>query len=186
MPLVTISPAQMRQRFHGCTPDYIANVCHSACCNAPSRPSGVFVAITERERPAIELHGAVVTGGLLQPRPGERVCPFKTDDYLCGLHHTPDKPIGCIASPFTLTNRDTVIVRNRYRLLRCYRDDRDGPAPPAYVAFGASLDRLFGQGQAQLICAILDRGDTDKFMADMDQYAYDSLKDNTHTRREAS
>ena len=183
---VTISPTQLLQKFHGCTPEYIKNVCHSSCCNAPTKPTGVFIAITSREQHKIEARGGVVTDGLLQPRAGERVCPFKDENYLCGLHFTEDKPLGCIASPFTLTSRDTLIVRNRYRLLKCYKDDRDGPAPPAYIAFRASLDILFGKFESQRIVNIMDRGMVDKFEGNMLDYPYQSLKDNTHTRTEAT
>ena len=183
---VHISPVQMRQRFHGCTPEYIANVCHSSCCNAPTKPLGVFVAITTKEQAAVEARGGVVIDHLLQPREGERICPFKTDACLCSLHFTPDKPVGCIVSPFTLTTKDTVIVRNRYRLLKCYKDDRDGPAPPAYVAFRASLDRAFGKAEAARICDILDDGWGDeRFTAEMLDEVYETLTDNTTHRKEA-
>lgn len=83
----------------------------------------------------------VVEGRLVTPA---KRCPFQTDANLCGIHFTPDKPFGCIASPFTLNANNTLIVRNRYRLLRCYKD---GTAP-AYKAFAASLTLLFGEAEA--------------------------------------
>lgn len=132
----------------------------------------------------IRARGGRVVGGLLRPVPGERRCPFKADDNLCGLHGTAAKPFGCIASPFTLTSRDTLIVRNRYRLLRCYRDDRDGTARPAYHAFAASLVLLFGRAGAARLTAHLDAGGGDIAMP-MPRRAYDMLRyGSDHHRRE--
>ena len=67
------------------------------------------------------------------------------------------KPFGCIASPFTLTKRDVLVVRNRYRLLRCYRDG----VLPAYRAFASSLVLLFGADVANILTEHLDRGGGD-------------------------
>lgn len=159
---VILSAAQARQRFHGCTPEYIANVCHAACCRSTVAPTGIVVSVLPDEQPALEARGAVVKDGLVQPRAGEKRCPFTAPGYLCGLHGSSDKPTGCIASPFTLNPAGTrIIVRNRYRLLRCYRDDRDGPAPPAYEAFRASLDLILGASEAARAVEHLVQGGDD-------------------------
>jgi len=84
-----------------------------------------LITIHPTEQTTIEARGVVVENGLLQPRTGEKKCPFKTEACLCELHHTPDKPFGCVASPFTLTRAGTLIVRNRYKLLKCYEDGPD-------------------------------------------------------------
>jgi hypothetical protein len=174
---VKISAAQARQRFHGCAPDYIRDVCHGACCRSSTAPTGIMVTIHPTEEAAITARGARVDHGLLQPRDGERRCPFQTGEHLCGLHGTPDKPFGCIASPFTLNRAGTLIVRNRYRLLKCYKDDRDGPAPPAYQAFRSSLNLIFGDDEAQRITDHLDDGGGDLYAA-MPVESYRRLRDN--------
>ena len=117
-------------------------------------------------------------GGFLQPKPGGRGCPFKVDG-LCGLHFTPDKPFGCIASPFTLNKNDTLIVRNRYKMLPCYR----GPAAkePAYKAFASSLELLFGVDEAQIISLLLDKGSGDiETVIPLENYK--RLKDNDEAK----
>lgn len=144
---VRLSRASLLLRFHGCTPEYIRDVCHGRCCRSSSDPSGVSIAVLPGEAPALRTRGATVSQGYLQPSCGR--CPFQGSEGLCGLHTTPDKPFGCIASPFVLTSRDTLIVRNRYKLLKCHRDWKD-QGLPAYVAFRASLDLLFGS-QAELL-----------------------------------
>lgn len=159
---VKVSAASLRQTFHGCEPNYIRDVCHAACCHSSSSPTGTMVTIHRSEAAAIEARGGVVEDGLLLPR-ADRSCPFEgTDDHLCQLHDTPDKPFGCIASPLTLNSNGTLVVRNRYRLLRCYKDTRpDGTQLPVYVAFRASLDLIFGQAEAQRIVDHLDAGGGD-------------------------
>lgn len=155
---VKVSAASARQLFNGCDPAFIRDVCHAKCCDAPTRPTGMLVTIHPSEQARVEARGGVVDNGLLQPNPGERRCPFKTADHLCGMHFTPDKPFGCIASPFTLNKNNTLIVRNRYRLLPCYKVGR---LIPAYRAFSASLMLIFGVEGAKRITAHLDAGGGD-------------------------
>jgi hypothetical protein len=156
---VTISAAMARLPFHGCEPDYIATVCHASCCRSSTKKGGTFITVHPSEVDRLARHGVVIAEGLLQPQPGSRTCPFQTPTHLCGLHETPDKPFGCIASPFTLTGNDTLIIRNRYKLLKCYKDGN--PPLPAYIAFRASLDYLFGAEEAARIAAHLDAGGGD-------------------------
>lgn len=179
--VVKVSAKNARLQFAGCSPAYIANVCKARCCESSQAPAGIIVAIHACERPVIEALGGTVIGGLLQPAPGTRRCPFKQANNLCGLHGGPDKPFGCIASPFTLNHNSTLIVRNRYKLLRCYRD---GARLPAYVAFRASLDMLFGLDTAAIICAHLDGGGGDIF-APMPRRHFDAIRDNDAAKRNA-
>ena len=175
---VRVSAASLRQRFNGCEPDYIRDVCHGACCRRSS--GGISVAVAPPEVAALQRRGAVVIDGLMQPAIGSGVCPFQHGmTHLCTLHDTPDKPFGCIASPFILTSRDTLVVRNRYRLLKCYND---GKRIPAYVAFATSLRLLFGPRQAAAIAAAMDAGEGDQ-RAEMSRWAYDMLGSAAHTRK---
>lgn len=154
---VKVSVRSAWQRFHGCAPDFIRDVCHGQCCDAPSRPTGTLITIHLSEQAAIEARGGVVEQGLLASP--ERRCPFKTEEHLCSLHETGDKPFGCVASPFTLTKADTLIVRNRYRLFKCYARQGSPKAEvwqPAFQAFRASLDLLFGPQEARRLCRVLE------------------------------
>lgn len=114
-----------------------------------------MVTIHPSECGRIEARGGVVVDSFLQPKSGCRGCPFKSEG-LCGLHFTPDKPFGCIASPFTLNKNDTLIVRNRYKMLPCYRGA--GEKMPAYKAFFSSLSLLFGFVEAEQISEHFDNG----------------------------
>jgi hypothetical protein len=140
------------------------------------------VAIHPSERAAIEARGGKVdAGGMLQPAEGKKLCPFKTDEHLCGLHFTEAKPFGCRASPFTINDSGTLIVRNRYKLLRCYDD---GKRQPAYQAFRASLDLIFGAEEAARICVHLDAGGGD-LRARMPKEAADRLRFKNEASAEA-
>ena len=161
MTSVIVSAAQMRQRFHGCEPDYIRDVCHAACCRSSVSPTGTLVAVMPSEEAAIKGLGAEIKNGLIQPRPGEKHCPFEGPTHLCELHAGPHKPWGCRSSPFTLSpSGKRLVVRNRYRLLRCYKDG-DNPKP-AYLAFYTSLETVMGSATAQDIRHHLDAGGGDK------------------------
>lgn len=174
---VKISAAMMRQPFHGCTPEFIRDVCQGRCCRSPGAKTGTGTMITihPSEVRRVERAGGVVVDGLLLPREGEQRCPFQDGDYLCGLHGTPAKPFGCIASPFTLNETDTLIVRNRYRLLPCYKTEG---APPAYLAFSASLLLIFGEAEAERIKLMLTLMPHRDFAVLMPERAYRMLKEN--------
>lgn len=177
---ITVSAANARQLFHGCTTQYIADVCHGRCCRSTVNPRGIVVTIHRNEHAARQaitnLGGAIDSAGLVIPRPGEKACPAQTDG-LCSLHNTEAKPFGCIASPFTLNKGNTLIVRNRYRLLICYRDNRDGPALPAYKAFRDSLILILGTTQTDALTTHLDQGGGD-YQCHIPTTTYTTLKDN--------
>ena len=175
---VKVSAASARLLFHGCDYEYIKNVCHGRCCD--SATYGTLIAIHASEQSKIEARGGCVKGGILQLRPGEKRCCFKSPEGFCGLHFTPDKPFGCIASPFALNRCDTLIIRNRYKLLRCHKDNAK---IPAYVAFRASLVLLFGEAETSRLCKHLDDGGGDLSMV-MDRAIYAKLKDEEHARSE--
>ena len=180
---VKVSAASARLAFHGCEPGYIREVCHARCCESAAAESGTLITIHPREQAAIIARGGVVSGGLLVTP--DRKCTFKTPEDLCGLHLTPDKPFGCIASPFTLNDHGTLIVRNRYKLLKCYGD---GVPVPAYKAFRASLDTIFGLPEAARVCAHLD-ADGGDIEASMPAISYRILRENDdvkHGRRSAA
>jgi DNA modification methylase len=176
---VKVSAKMARLPFHGCDPEYITTTCHASCCDSSTSPTGTMITIHPSEEHKLEPYGVVIAEGFLQPRAGEKKCPFKSAASLCALHQTPDKPFGCIASPFTLNTHNTLIVRHRYKLLRCYDD---GPKLPAYRAFRASLDLIFGAEEAQRITDHLDTGGGD-LTAMMPVTAYGMLRDNDDIKR---
>lgn len=167
----------MQQPFHGCTPEFIRDVCQGRCCRSPGAKTGTGTMITihPSEVRRVERAGGVVEDGLLLPREGERQCPFQSDEYLCSLHGTAAKPFGCIASPFTLNENDTLIVRNRYRMLPCYKTEG---APPAYQAFAASLELIFGEATAERIKFMLALMPHRDFAVLMPERSYRMLKEN--------
>jgi hypothetical protein len=175
---VKISAAMMRQPFHGCTPEFIKDVCQGRCCRSPGAKTGTgtMVTIHPSEVRRVQRAGGVVEAGLLLPREGERRCPFQdADSWLCGVHDTPVKPFGCIASPFTLNDSDTLIVRNRYRMLPCYKTEQ---SQPAYQAFYASLELIFGAERATHIGLMLSIWPDKDFAVLMPERSYRMLKEN--------
>ena len=171
---IKISAKMAALKFNGCEPEYIKNVCHAKCCESSTQPTGTMITIHPSENERIESLGGVVINNMLQPREGEKKCPFKTKDNLCGIHFSAGEPFGCIVSPFTLNKNNTLIVRNRYRLLKCYNDGRK---IPAYKAFGESLILLFGEDQASKIVDHFDNGGGD-YMAEMNINIYNSVIEN--------
>jgi hypothetical protein len=105
-------------------------------------------------------------------------CSANHSAFARALHHTPDKPFGCRASPFTL-HGDTLVVRQRYTCLKCFRDGRK---LPAYVAFRDSLFLILGDEQAPAVCEHLAAGGGDLTCL-IDPRIYQILKDNDHAKR---
>lgn len=147
---VKISAAMLRQPFHPCTVDFIAETCHARCCESATAPSGTLITIHPREEDSIKKLGGSVVGHFLETPLGR--CTFKTDLNLCSIHEN-GQPFGCAASPFTVNSNGTLVVRNRYRLLKCYKAEG---AIPAYQAHARALVRIFGEHGAAKIAAHLD------------------------------
>lgn len=128
----------------------------------------------------IATYGVKVVDQFVQPRPGEHRCPFQhQQSHLCDLHLTDDKPFGCIASPFTLNQTNTLIVRYRYISLKCYND---GKKIPAYKAFAQSLILIFGKTEAERITQRLNSGVGD-FATEMMAENYEKLKSNDQAKK---
>jgi len=171
---VMISGASLRQRFHRCDKDYIRDVCQGRCCQSKD---GILVTIHISERDRIESLGPTVQNGFIQADK-RGLCPFKTDDGFCCIHKK-WKPFGCRASPFTLNKNGTLIIRNRYRLLRCYACKG---SLPAYKAHRWSLEQIFGETEAERIAGLSANG-ANKFPAHMPIVHYWMLLDNDAAKR---
>lgn len=145
---VKISIAWMLQKFR-CDVDYISSVCHGRCCEGSGK---VLISLLPEEEVWQSDNGFKVAKCLLLPDSRTHKCPHKTVVGLCSLHGTPNKPFGCIASPFTINKNDTLIIRYRYISLRCHNADR---GEPAYKTFKPSLVMLFGEQEYHRIIKII-------------------------------
>lgn len=152
---VKVSANSARLNFLPCGPECIEKGCTAKCCDAPTHPDGIRVYVDNKEAKAIRALGVTVKDNFIKPRAGERLCPFKTADHLCGLFDSPDRPFGCVVSPFMLNKRGTLIIRNRYKLLPCYDPHR---GRPAYEVFRSSLVAIFGKQLTRDLCRHLDSG----------------------------
>jgi DNA modification methylase len=181
---IKISPAYLKRMFHPCTENFIKNICFAKCCESSDKNKGVIVPIylTEQEK-IIKLGGGIVDN-LLTPNENNK-CPFKRNDNLCSLHDNNNKPFGCIISPFTINNNDTLIVRNRYRLLKCYKV-KEGKLP-IYETHKQSLQFLFGNVQTDKIIKYIKDGIYDHDLyCEIDHEKYDILKWNDHVNKDKS
>lgn len=160
--LIKVSRKNMLQKFQLCVPEYITSVCKGRCCQGTGK---IKVGIDNSEVDKIAAKGATVKNNYIEAD-SRGLCPFKGDNGLCKIHA--DKPFGCAASPFILTSKDTLIVRNRYRLLKCYNTPN---SVPAYLAHRGALLHLFGEVGYETIVKHMENGKEDFFIAiDMGKY----------------
>ena len=170
---VKISSKSLNQLFVKCNEKYIINNCKGRCCQGTD---GIKVSIHKSEHLKFIKKGAVIENGFIVPDE-RKLCPFKTDSGLCSVHN--DKPFGCRVSPFTLTKNNTLIVRNRYRLLKCYRR-KDIKKIPVYKAHKESLLLLFGEkGVKRIIKRIKKKKDC---VVKLDYQKYRILIDNDFSK----
>ena len=170
---VTISSAAMRATFVNCDTDYIKENCKGSCC---FNSKGILnVTIAPREEKYIKSLGMEIKNGLLQPKQGEKRCPFQRQNGLCKIHKR--KPIGCAISPFNLTVNSVVIVRYRNLCMNCHKNG----TIPAYRVFRASLDAMFGKKEQRRICDHLDNDGHD-IVAGMFGDVWEDLMLNRKTR----
>lgn len=169
---ITVSGKMLRQKFHSCDAEYTSGVCNGRCCEGSD---GISVIVHPSETKRIEALGATVQDGYMVAD-DRGLCPFKTSGGQC-KHHG-DKPMGCKASPFTFTDSGLLVVRNRYRLLRCYNCEG---AEPAYVAHRWSLEQIFGAAEAERIGREAAEG-SDRIAATMPSGIVKILTDNHNHR----
>jgi DNA modification methylase/Fe-S-cluster containining protein len=164
---VKISAKSLKQKFQPCEAEYIKKVCHGRCCEGSD---GLMVTVHDTE---VDKFSKLtkLDGNFILDESGTGICPFKKDD-LCSIHE--DKPFGCKASPFTLNKNNTLIIRNRYRMLRCYNTNE---AVPAYQAHRWSLVQIFGEKEVDRIVAEIENGSDDVY-ANIDPHIMRMIKDN--------
>lgn len=168
-----------RQMFHPCDPDFIRDVCHAKCCRSTTDPTGIAVVVTRKEALNLMRLGATVDPTSGRVEPVNRRCPFQhPDTHLCTIHG-PDEPAGCVISPFTINPTGTLIVRNRYRLLPCFK--AEGSVPVAH-AHRRSLEAIFGPEGAAAIITLVDAGNDTTIALEVPT----SIVDMLHHKNEAS
>ena len=160
---VKISTKSMLQEFHPCTLNYIQNVCFGRCCESSMGLSVVIHPLDNIDLISDKLQGiGYIKNNHIYPNIGN-VCPFKNNKtHTCNIHE--NKPMGCRFSPFTLTKSGTLIVRNRYRLLKCYCKEKDGKLP-AYKSHAWSLIQIFGEPVYRSICENIETGKGDFYVS---------------------
>lgn len=154
----------------GCTESYIKNVCNGRCCWTTDKDGKPYtiVYVEKEQREEIKKRGGVFdkNGVLVTKRNGK--CRFQSKRGLCKLHNEFDsngvslKPRSCSISPWFLTGKNKLTIRNRYKMFDCYvNKDSRRKALPVYKAFKTGLVYLFGDKEASKIVKHFDSGDGD-------------------------
>lgn len=133
---IKISYRWLLTKWHKCEPSFITENCNGKCCG--SSKGGTFISLLNNEIALFKRYGANIENNVAKES-GLNKCIFKDNNGLCRLHNKQDKPFGCIASPFTLNKKDTLIIRHRYIHLPCFNGNYY-----AYNVFKNSLILLFG------------------------------------------
>lgn len=173
---VEISKKMLMQKFQPCKSDYIKSNCVGRCCEGTNQ---ILVSVHETEEQKFKNMGASITNGFIQPNPETKKCPFKKQNGLCKIHD--EKPFGCKASPFTFNSNNLLIVRNRYRSLKCYNTEK---AIPIYESHRWSLEQIFGKKETTEIIKKVINGN-DKIQAKINKFKYKIMIDNDSAKRKA-
>lgn len=182
MPVIRVNTRPLRtQLFRPCDPDFIRDVCHAACCRSTTDPTGIAVTVTPVEIAGVIARGATVDYTTGRVNPVDRRCPFQhPETHLCNIHTTDDYPSGCLMSPFTINTNLTLIVRNRYRLLKCFKA---ADAVPVAIAHRASLERIFGAAATAVIIHHVTTGNDTTLHLDADPADIANLLHKNHASK---
>lgn len=164
--LIKISKKWLTKKFP-CSYNYIINNCKGRCCGIVGK---IMISLLPKEEIWHKKNGFNTLNGFLLPDKIINQCPYKLLSGLCKLHNTEFKPFGCIASPFTLNNKNTLIIRYRYSRLKCF-DTGDY----AYNIFKKSLILLFGLQETINIINQVKNNNGDIF-ANMDMHILNKIK----------
>ena len=152
---VKISAKCVRMLFVQCDSFYVKNNCKGNCCRNSNKKLNVTIA--PRERHYIESIGGRVRNGFLLPNEDGIWCPFQKENGLCAVHKK--APVGCMVSPFNITVKNTVVIRNRNLSMKCHKKG----ILPAYHVFKRSFDVMFGKRESKRICVHFDKGGSDVY-----------------------
>lgn len=146
---IKISKSWLTKKFP-CSEGYILNTCKGRCCQGSG--DKILVSLLPEEEKTQKEMGYDIEGGKLKPF--NNFCPHKNLNGLCRLHNTPQKPFGCILSPFTINKNNTLVIRYRYSRLKCFNKGIE-----AYKVFRNSLVQLFGENQTTEIIEKIEKDD---------------------------
>lgn len=167
-----VSGVSLRHKWHPCDPEWIGSEqgCRAACCKSSASDQAGPV-VTSSEAAALRKRGAVVKRGEVQAR-AKNTCHFLTDDSLCELHNTKDKPLECRVSPLRVLASGTVVMSHRHFQIKCHKA---GPGVPGYEAYKGALVALFGPAQAKRIQQQAAQGN-DRIAAKMDPEVFEAMQ----------
>lgn len=171
---VKVSNKCARLKWNGCQEDYIRNVCNGRCCKGHKAGDGWLVITTlPCERARLRGLGVTLRNGGIAPNPATGICPLQsTETGLCTEHLSNKKPLSCWLSPWKLSPQGVLIVRNRFKLFKCYREE---PRLPTYVAYRASLEHAFGMGVTGELCKYLGSGGLRDILLQVSRAQFHSL-----------
>ncbi len=173
---IKISIKSLQQLFTPCSIEYIKTTCLGRCCQGTGK---IKVTIHKSEEQKIKILGGKIKNGFLIS--DERgLCPFKNNNGLCNIHH--EKPFGCSASPFTLNKNNTLIVRNRYRFLKCYKEKKN--KIPVWQAHKGSLINIFGEQETKNIINAVSNNN--EYQAKISFLNYQMLIDNDIAKKKTN
>lgn len=178
---IKINPRALRQMFRPCDPEFIRDVCHASCCRSTVDPSGIAHVIAPDEIETWRALGVeVADSGKVAAV--DRRCPFQDGKtHQCQIHESPAMPKGCVISPFTVNDSGTLLVRNRYRLLKCFKAEG---AIPVYQAHRLSLVTMFGEEQTAIIDEAMARGDEAPMFLDAPARIVENLRHKNETSKQ--
>ena len=164
---VVISEKCARWEFQGCSEDYIRGTCNGRCCWTTDEKGKTYtlIHVEEDQKEAIKKQGGCFRDDDIIQTGEDGKCVFQDKiSGLCDLHCQQKedgeslKPRSCFISPWILSKNNRLIIRNRYKLLRCFKTE---PKIQAYIAFASGLKMLFGDNEYDKIYAHFNNGGGD-------------------------
>jgi len=165
----SISVKTFKNTWHGCDPGWICSDdgCAGKCCQPGGK--GATVVVTDDEAKRLRKRGIAIKNGAIDLGDG-RYCPCQDEDGLCKLHKTGDKPLTCVTEPLKVLSNGTIVVRDRFFLLKCFKVG----GMPGYKAWEGAFKRLFGDSQTKRIQKEIEAG-ADKVTAKMDAKLFETM-----------
>ena len=153
----------MKKKFI-CNKDFILNNCHGECCfsknklyhNFLKEESEYFKKTFPREKMfSCDLNK-------------KRKCLYQTSENLCSLYKE-KIPLGCYLYPLTFNKNNTLIIRHRALMFKCYNQ-----GDFVYITFKYPLIKLFGEVNYQYMVKKLEESNED-FYIDIDDNIFKEL-----------
>ncbi|MFA6754149.1 MAG: hypothetical protein WC160_02310 [Bacilli bacterium] len=175
MKKIKVSYSMLIQKFHSCTKNFILSSCKGECCCQLPNEKCFLVAIHSSETEKVKKLGGFIENNILKNKTS---CQFLTKEGLCSIHL--EKPFGCSISPFTLTDDDTLIIRDRYYNFKCFKIRKKRKY--AYLAFKKSLENIFGPKNTKKLIDKVKKERKD-FIFMISEDIYKKIKGNSAIRK---